>query len=138
MRRRGFVRSDQRLLVLNLLTTSTILVIGTAAGGIALIPYLQGHGEFTLAGFQRLTVLGLLFVSSLSYLSVIASATPAFLMIGERQNARLNMATAFLAIQATTSGGVLLVVFWSLLIGNYTEGTTANGRWLQSVNQVGF
>ena len=128
MRRRRLQRLDQRPLVLSLLSTSTILVIGTAAGGITLIPYLQGHGDLALAAFQRLTVLALLFVSSPSYLSVVALAAPAFVMTGERQGTRLNLATVFLAMQATTSGGVLLVVFWALLIGDYTETSLPNGR----------
>ena len=63
MRRRRRRPSDDRPLALSILTTATILAIGTAAGGIALIPYLQGHGELTLENFQRISALALLFIT---------------------------------------------------------------------------
>ena len=69
--------------------------------------------------------MGLLSVSSASYLCVLALMIPAFVMVGRRQAYRLNMAVAFLLFQGTTSGGVALTVFWSLLIADYTESVPA-------------
>ena len=109
-----------------ILTTGTILAIGTGAAGIALIPYLQGHGELTLVKFQRLSVLGLLLASTASYFGVIAFGVPALVATIRQKVARLQLATLSLTIQATTSSGVVLTVFWSLLIGAYTESPSTS------------
>ena len=122
MKRRGL--PDQQLAVLAILTTGTILAIGTGAAGIALIPYIQpGHGELTLVPFQRVSVLGLLLISSISYLAVLALGGSAFGATVQRRAARLESAINFLMLQGITSGGVVLTVFWSLLIGDYTESS---------------
>ena len=116
---------DKRSLVVNIITAATVLAVGTIAGGVALVPYLQEQGDITLVSFQRSLVLGLLLVSSFSYVAVIVLSVPSFISAGQGQWNRLNLAVFILVIQGASSASVALQFFWSLLIGDYTEGPTA-------------
>ena len=112
---------DHRTSILNIITAATILEVGTVAGGVAIIPYLQGNAGIVLSDIQRSVILPLLFISALSYFFVVAIVTTVFASTGRRQVAGLNISVFFLAIQVAASVAVPLQVFWSLIIGDYSE-----------------
>ena len=99
----------------SVITTATVLQIGNAAGGGALIPYLSGRPSLALSDYYQNLLLGLLLFSSAFYLGVLITAIPAVIAEQHAPLKFLALALTARALQGTFSTIAVAIIMWSLL-----------------------
>lgn len=99
----------------SIITTATVLQIGNAAGGVALIPYLIGQPDPALTDYYHNLLLGLLLSSSAFYLAILIFAIPAVIADQHTRQRYLAVALTAFALQGTLSTFAVAIVMWSLL-----------------------